>query len=82
MAKEVKSKRKPRQRFKQVDVYVPKFGLIAEKAVYDVFQDTFKVETHNMKKHSFQHCVKALRRLDLEKLEQYRNSLEREYKKI
>ncbi len=30
MAKEVKSKRKPRQRFKQVDVYVPKFGLIAD----------------------------------------------------
>jgi len=55
-------KRKPRKKFLDVDVFAKSFGPIAERAVYDVYQTTFKVEDHNMKKHSFSHCVQTLRK--------------------
>jgi hypothetical protein len=59
---ESKKVRRPRKMYLDVDVFRSKFGPVSEKAVYDVFQTTFKVESHNMKKYSFSHCVEALRR--------------------
>jgi hypothetical protein len=67
--------KKARFPFKQVDVYRPSFGLISEKAVYDVFQSTFKIPKHEMRKYSFQKCVKALRELDPERHEEYKKSI-------
>ena len=60
--KEPRAPRKPRKKFLDVDVFATSFGPIAERAVYDVYQTTFEVEDHNMRKHSFSHCIQALRR--------------------
>tara|TARA_R110000851_G_scaffold258259_1_gene410683 strand:- start:530 stop:739 length:210 start_codon:yes stop_codon:yes gene_type:complete len=59
---DIKKVKKTRQMYLDVDVFRSKFGPVSEKAVYDVFQTTFKVESHNMKKHSFSHCLQALRK--------------------
>tara|TARA_R110000737_G_scaffold310193_1_gene318763 strand:- start:860 stop:1114 length:255 start_codon:yes stop_codon:yes gene_type:complete len=56
-------KKQPRKRFVAVDVYQSKFGPVSERAVYDVYSQRFGVALYNMKKYSFQHCVKALRNL-------------------
>tara|TARA_R110000796_G_scaffold173075_3_gene290034 strand:- start:541 stop:816 length:276 start_codon:yes stop_codon:yes gene_type:complete len=61
-------KKQPRKNFVAVDVYQARFGIVSERAVYDVYADRFKVQKHNMKKYSFQHCVKALRNLNDPKL--------------
>jgi len=66
---ESKKVKRPRKRFLDVDPFRAKFGPISEKAIYDVFQTIFKVEDHNMKKHSFPHCVKALRKYKLQQME-------------
>jgi hypothetical protein len=67
--KEVREvKRKPRKPFLDVDVFATSFGPIAERGIYDVYKTTFKVEEHNMSKHSFSHCVNALRRLRRKKI--------------
>lgn len=57
-------KKRQRRKFKAVDVWQKRFGPISEKAVYDVFQQAFNIEPHNMKKYSFPHCVNALRKLE------------------
>jgi hypothetical protein len=66
---ESKKVRRPRQMYKDVDVFRSTFGPVSEKAVYDVFQTTFKVEKHNMRKYSFSHCVQALRKHKLKQQE-------------
>ena len=60
------NKKKPRKKFLDVDVFRAKFGPISEKAVYEVFQTTFNIEPHNMKKYSFPQCVQALRKHKLQ----------------
>lgn len=57
-------KRKPRKRFIAVDVWQSQFGPVSERAVYDIFSQKFNIETHNMRKYSFPHCVNALRKLE------------------
>ena len=57
-------KKQPRKRFVAVDVYQSKFGPVSERAIYDVYSQRFGVALYNMKKYSFQHCVKALRGLN------------------
>lgn len=57
-------KKKQRRKFLEVDVWQTQFGIVSEKAVYDVFQQKFNIESHNMRKYSFQHCVNSLRKLE------------------
>lgn len=59
-----KKKKRQRKKFLAVDIWQKKFGPISEKAVYDVFQQKFNIEPHNMRKYSFPHCVNALRKLE------------------
>jgi hypothetical protein len=66
---DIKKVRRPRQMYKDVDVFRTKFGPVSEKAVYDVFQTTFNIEKHNMRKYSFSHCVTALRKHKLQEIE-------------
>ena len=56
--------KKQRKQFLSVDVWRPTFGPVSVTAVYDVFQQKFGVEKHNMKNYSFSHCVEALRKLE------------------
>tara|TARA_R110002020_G_scaffold264087_1_gene478845 strand:+ start:3140 stop:3370 length:231 start_codon:yes stop_codon:yes gene_type:complete len=63
------TKRKPRKKFLDVDVFRNTFGPVSEKAVYDVFQTIFKVEDHNMRKYTFPHCVQQLRKYKLQQQE-------------
>lgn len=57
-------KKKQRQKFLQVDVWKKEFGPVAVRAVYEVFQTKFKIESHNMKKYKFNVCVDQLRALE------------------
>lgn len=62
--KALQRKKKKRKRFIAVDVWQTQFGPVSERAVYDVFAQTFGIETHNLKKYSFPDCVNALRKLE------------------
>jgi hypothetical protein len=64
-----KKNKQPRKRFVAVDVWQTKFGPVSERAVYDVYAQAFGVALYNMKKYSFQHCVTALRKLDIDRKE-------------
>ena len=67
MSKDLKTKprtKKPRARYKAVNVWRSTFGPTAVKAVYDIYSQKFNVESHNMKNYSFSHCVEALRKLE------------------
>lgn len=57
-------KKKRRRRFIDVDVWRSQFGIVSERAIYDIYAQRFNVELHNMKKYSFPHCVNALRKLE------------------
>tara|TARA_R110002020_G_scaffold373068_3_gene584509 strand:- start:488 stop:730 length:243 start_codon:yes stop_codon:yes gene_type:complete len=57
-----KNKKSQRKRFIDVDPFQKKFGPVSEKAIYDVFQTVFNVESHNMRKYTFPHCVQQLRK--------------------
>lgn len=59
-----KRKKKVRKKFLAVDVWKKEFGPVAVRAVYDVFQTKFNIESHNMRKYSFSHCVNELRALE------------------
>jgi hypothetical protein len=60
----VKKAKKARKKFLEVDVWRSQFGPVSERAVYDIYSQKFNVESHNMKKYSFPHCVNALRLLE------------------
>tara|TARA_R110000772_G_scaffold101363_1_gene201814 strand:+ start:23 stop:373 length:351 start_codon:yes stop_codon:yes gene_type:complete len=59
-----KRPKKARRKFLEVDVWRSQFGPVSEKAVYDVFSTKFNIESYNMKRYSFSHCLNALRRLE------------------
>lgn len=56
--------KKQRRLFLSVDVWRATFGPVSVTAIYDVFQQKFGIEKHNMKNYSFSHCVEALRKLE------------------
>jgi len=66
MAEKVKEapKKKARKGFREVDVWQSEFGIVSERAVYDVFALKFDIERAKMSKYSFSHCVETLRKLE------------------
>jgi hypothetical protein len=57
-------KRRPKNKFIAVDVWRAQFGPVSVRAIYEVYAQTFGVETHNMKKYSLSQCINALRKLE------------------
>jgi len=64
MADKKRVQKKRRKKFLEVNVWQTQFGQVSVKAIYDIYSQKFNVEKHNMKKHSFSHCVNALRLLE------------------
>lgn len=51
-------------RMLEVDVWRKEFSDLSVGAILQIYARKFKVERHNMHKHSFSHCVDALRKLE------------------
>ena len=60
----LKKKKKPRSRYKQVNVWKTHFGPIAVSAIFDIYSQRFNMPLKEAKKLNFTHCVDSLRKLE------------------
>lgn len=58
------TKNKKRSTFTSVDLWQKEFSRVSVAAVFAVFEKTFNIESSQMNKHSFQHCLESLRCLE------------------